>query len=658
MNTLSHGLRKAVSIPELKSFRHCTIKNLFIMTIIAMILLSHASAVIAATESSLLFTLSQTRNMSITVTYDKEKPVVTLISPSGEGYKEGAVAEDKMTVRHIEGAINFLIPNTAPGDWYIEYDKLSNSALEVNYAPYAQGISIESFGIVNISENTANVNFEVSYTDNPVYQYVIYAVTTDKDSRVTGQRELANGSAAAGSPSTAIVPLSSLSSYDNYHLMLEVYLDSSGIEVFDTAITGESFSYTNNMTPVKINDFYTEIDLSEESVLIDWKDYAIRYCDEYIVAVYTPDDLQEPMFSTVYEPDVTSTSLNIDTTAEFIRVELSYRINGITSEVLQKNIYLDNGIVITFSTQSQTNSSQAVIEYNIKSSINASVSVNGITDEVVLKGSGQFSVKLGEFLNDLQVSYSPEKNVSFTVKGNIYSDRIAPILRLYENKTTVTVTQPAYTLVGETEPGCVLTINKGIVELNEDGTFLHELALSNGNNEFTITSTDKAGNSSMQKINLRRGGASASTAASEDPSIFAGYLPLILTLIASIAIVICIFIFSHIYSKHAPDGRLIAALSILRNIFLIICPISLIVWAYFVYKNKSASKIINSAEYSQLIDKSVQDAYQAIVDFEKYNKLFILVCFVAGSIVAVTLLLTLLLYFLKKYKDKKDKEGI
>lgn len=51
------------------------------------------------------------------------------------------------------------------------------------------------------------------------------------------------------------------------------------------------------------------------------------------------------------------------------------------------------------------------------------------------------------------------------------------------------------------------------------GTFLHELALSNRNNEFTVTSTDKAGNSSMQKINIRKGSVSANAASNEDPSI-------------------------------------------------------------------------------------------------------------------------------------------
>lgn len=641
---------------------HCTIKRLLIMIISTLIILSHSAAVSAETESSLLFTLSETRNMSITVTYDKEKPAIAFISPSGEKYKEGALTGDKMTVKHIEGAINCLIPNAAPGDWYIEYDKLSNTSLDANYAPYAEAIRIESFGIENISENTANVNFEVSYADNPVYQYVIYAAITDKDSHITGKRELAAGSAAAGSLATVDVPLSSLSSYDNYHLMLEVYLDSSGIEVFDTAITNEGFSYTNNTTPVRIDDFYTEINLTEETVLIDWTDYAVSYCDEYIVAVYTPDDLLEPMFSAVYDPGITSTSLNINTTAEFIRIELSYRINGITSEISRKKIFFNNGIAISISTPEQTSSAQAVIEYDVKSAINASVSINGDTEEIVLNGSGQFSVSLGEFSNDLQVSYSPEKNVLFIVKNSIYSDRIAPILLLYENKTTITVTEPGYTLVGETEPGCVLTINQEIAALREDGTFLHELALSNGNNEFTVISTDKAGNSSMQKINIRKGSGSANAASNaasnEDPAIPKRYLPLILTFMASIIIVACIFIFSRIYNKQAPNGRFMAVLSILRNIFLILSPISLIVWAYFVYKRQAASKIINSADYLDLVDQSVQDAYQAIVEFERYNKLFIVACYIVGSFIAVILLLTLLLYLLKKYKDKKDKEGI
>lgn len=628
------------------------LKSLLIAMIVFMAILPHSVSVYAATQSSLLFTLSQTRNMSITVAYDSEIPDIAFISPSGEKYKEGRVTDDKMTVKHIEGAINYLIPNAAPGDWYIEYDKLTNSTLDVNYAPYAKSIQIESFTVTDIADDRANVSFKVSYADNSLYEYVIYAVTTDQNSRVTGQKELMKGSAAAGGAFETSVPLSSLSSYDNYRLMLEVYLDSSGIEVFDTAITGEAFSYSNSRATEKISDFYAEINLTEESVLIDWKDYS-RYCDEYIIAVYTSTDLNEPMFSTVYESWVTDSSLNIDTTAEFIRVELSYRINGITSEILRKDIYLDNGISISVSTQDMTSSSQAIIDYDIKNSINAIVSVNGKTDEVRLTGNGQFSVILGEFSNDLKISYSPEQNVSFIVESNIYSDQTAPILLLYENKTAITTNEPSYTLVGETEPACILKINDETIHVNEDGTFSHKLALSMGNNEFTVTSTDKAGNSSMQKINIRRGDGPVKAAANDNPSPLERYLPLILTFLATIAIVICIFVFSRIYSVRAPEGKVRAALSILRNIFVILCPFSLQLLAFFLYKRQSASRIINTAQYSELVGKSVQDAYQAIAEYEKYNKYFITSCFVLGAIVLITLLLTLLVYYLKRRKDKE-----
>ena len=638
---------------------HGTIKRLFLIIISSIIILSNSIAVIAATESTLLFTLSEARNMSITVIYDSEIPLIEFISPSGEKLKEGAVTEDKMKVIHAEGAINYLIPNAVRGDWYIEYDKLTNKELEVNYAPYADSISIESFKILstNTSENTADVEFEVSFTNNSVYQYIVYAVTTDKDSLASGQKELKKGSAIAGSLVTEQINLSSLSSYDSYRLMLEVYLDSSGIEVFDTAITSETFSYTNNNAPEKISDFFVEIDLSEESLLIDWTEYSVR-CDEYIAAVYTPNDLNEPMFSNTFEPGITSTSIIIDPSVEYLRVELSYRLRGVTSQLLRKDIRLDNGITVAFVTPSQTNSSQAVIEYNTDKNIKAVVTVNGATDDVQLSGSGQFSVTLSDFTNDVSISYSPESNVRFIVRRDIYSDRIAPILLLYENKTTITTTEPSYTLAGETEPGCVLTVNQQAVTLKEDGTFLHKLALSKGNNEFTITATDTAGNSSMQKINIRMGDSSAGTTTDIDKTFFMRYLPLIIAFILSIGIVACILLLSRSYAKQAPHGRPRAILTVVRNILVIISALGLEVLAYLLYKRQTASKAINTTEYAKLVEKSVQDAYQAILVFERYNTLFVTACYLFGAILLGAILLSLLLYVIKRSKENNSKEGV
>lgn len=630
-----------------KYIRKCL---LFFLIVSALVFVS-SFTVLAELKSDILFTISETKNMAITVSYSTEVPTISFIAPNGEKFYDGAPG-NKMSVEYTDGVIYYLIPKAMPGDWTIEYDKLSNPTIDVTYAPYAEAVEIESFIIEPIKNDTANISFDVSYIDNLEFEYIVSAAITDEDSTVTGQKELMRGSGTTNKTTSARVDLSSLSSYDNYRLMLEVYLNSGGIEVFDTMLAEESFSYDNNREPKGINDFYAEINLTEESLLIDWSSESVYNCQEYIVSVYSSADLDEPMFYSAYEPDTKSTEVLIDPSVEFIRVELYYRKNDILSNATVKEINFNTGTSISISTPEETNAAQAVINYESAGSMPVVVSVNGNTETINISGKGYFSVEIEEFTNEIQVSYSPEQNVCFVVQAEIYSDRTPPLLLLYENTSTITTTGSSYALTGETEPGCTLMINDQAFPVNEDGTFLHDLKLSAGDNMFTVIATDIAGNSAMQTINIRKSGSMPKGKSNLNMK---NFLPLIITFGLSMLLIICVLLFSKTYAKKVPEGKFKAVISAIRNVFAVITPIAFGISILMLFLRRSASEIINSAEYYNLVQESVREAYEAINTYERINNIFIISLIIFGTSLLITILLS---WAIKSFNKNKMKNSV
>jgi len=593
--------------------------------------------------SKVLFTLEQTRNMSIRISYETEVPIISFIGPDGAEYAEGVTPENIMTVEHVEGAIYYYIRNAAPGEWTIVYDKLSNKNIYVDCALYNEPIVIEEFTLEEVSGDEARISFMASYYQDDYYDYIVYAAVTDEYGFVSGQKELKHGTAMANKPVSDTVSLASLTSYDNYRLLLEVYIDSHGIESLDTRLADDTLSYSNRNTPKKIEDFYVEVDLTEESLLVDWGSWAVK-CDEYILAVFDPENQSEPSFMSNYTPDITRTELLIDIAAEYVRIELAYVKDGITSEICRKEIEFDTGVSFSIMTGEYTNSAQAVIQYSVPWSMEATFTVNNSSETVMLNGSGYFSVPIANFDNEITVSYSPEENVCFVIRKKIFADRIAPMLKLYENSSSIMVPDAKYTLAGETEPDCTLTVNGADVPLNPDGTFLYELTLSPGKNEFTIVSTDPAGNSAKQTIIINRA-KSVPGAGDDDIPFYRRYETLLVTFALSMAFIALVLLFAGIHGKQSEkvkDSRE-RLLLLLRNCALAFTIMAALIAVYMLIRSITDSQTVIAPPYYDLVLKSAQDAYDAIINYRTIRRWFVISSIAAGTGLLLTLITGIML---------------
>ncbi|OPZ89584.1 MAG: hypothetical protein BWY74_02660 [Firmicutes bacterium ADurb.Bin419] len=222
---------------------------------------------------------------------------------------------------------------------------------------------------------------------------------------------------------------------------------------------------------------------------------------------------------------------------------------------------------------------------------------------------------------------------------------------LYENTSTITTAGSKYTLTGETEPGCALKINDEIFTINDDGTFIHDLKLSGGDNIFTIVASDIAGNSTMQKINIRKAN---SLHTGNDSFTIGNLLPLIIAFALSIIIVICVLVFSRTYAKKVPEGRFKAVLSVIRNAFAITTLLAFAVSIFAFFMKRGAADILNSAEYYDLVQESVLKAHEAINTYESINRFFIIACIVFVTCLLITVLLS---WVLKSYKSSNKESA-
>jgi hypothetical protein len=436
--------------------------------------------------------------------------------------------------------------------------------------------------------------------------------------------------------------------------MLEVYLESGGIEVFDTVVSEEAFSFENRNTPAALSGVFIEADLTNQSIKLDWTDFQPYSCEKYLVAVFGAAQPDEPLFASSYDPGITVTEIPVRMDTDTLTVALSYEKNGLTSQVLRKDISLAAAARLTIETEEQTNAAQASVAYETTDRISAAVTVNGTTERLTLLGSGSFSVDLDEFYNELQVSWYPEETVCFVVKRSIYSDRTAPLLTLYENAAAITTDESSYVLAGETEPDCVLTVNGTAVVVSDDGTFLYRISLSQGDNSIAVSAKDAAGNATLQVIDIHKTSDTIFTAVGTGLSSLRKFLPLLVTFALSVLLIALIFIFSRQYGKNAPAGRIRAAAAICRNILAIgtLFLLSAAVLAFFMRANARAR--IDDPAFYNLAQASVADAYQAIKAYEQVDGLLQLSLILFGSCLVLSILLTLTL---RRGKQKRKKTG-
>ena len=477
------------------------IKRLSAIAVFIITMLSITLVVSAASETKDIFTLDSTYNMAVSILFDKEMPVVSFTAPDGTIFNDSSLRSDSG-----EDWVQYYIPKAMPGTWQITYDKLSNTRFDVHYSSYMNAISISEFTIGTVNQGYIPAKFLVQSEEAGAYQYQIYAVITDDNGAVVGEKLLTEGSANPGEIVERDISIRDLQNYSEYKLRLDVWQKEGVEESYDSSIAENSFSVSGGSSYESIEDFRTEVNLTEGVITIDWQEWA-DYGVDYIVAVFDESvSKTEPIyFREIAGGETHATALFDPASTDSLRVDLTSRRGPTLSETKSKTLKVDTGVKFSWTEDQLGNSQQEVVSYDTPQNIMAEVTVNEKTGKVNLSGTGEFSLELAENYNEIYIRYTlDDPNTIYLLYFEKVVDNIPPILRLPENKSAIRVDDAEYVLAGVTEPNAVVNVGGEEVSVNQDGTFVHKIGLKYGENIIPVTATDAAGNITAQDIIIIR----------------------------------------------------------------------------------------------------------------------------------------------------------
>jgi hypothetical protein len=146
--------------------------------------------------------------------------------------------------------------------------------------------------------------------------------------------------------------------------------------------------------------------------------------------------------------------------------------------------------------------------------------LSGVTEGgAILSVNGDFSLVPGEpgqpaeFALPLRLPEGPNTifisvtdgagNLNFSTR-HVVVDTLPPALSISAPADGHRTTRSTLFIIGETEPGVVLTINSRAVPVGQTGSFSLEVKLASGPNRFTARAVDEAGNSNETAVDVQR----------------------------------------------------------------------------------------------------------------------------------------------------------
>lgn len=626
------------------------IKQLLWSCLLAMLLIAGSFLTAQAQEvTKTLMDLAEPADMVVWLYYEGREPTAVLTAPDGTEYSE---ALGNVRTERGQTSIYFYLADAQAGHWTIRYDDAGSESVQITCSPYVESISISSFTAEAAEGNRVRARFQADFPSQVTYNYEIFAVLTDGSGNVTGKRSLERGTARSGEQTERLISLDSLSSYDGYQFQLEVWYKKYTLETGDSRVAQGSFSAEAGNQPQAMSGADVEIDFEKGLVYLDWEQYRVS-CDHYVAAVRnSANTSEEPDEYRTVESGEHQMTATLPENCRSITVELTYvQSNGRASQTYRREIPLDQA-ECTLQTPENTSSAQAVIHYRMPGRILAGLQVNGSAQAIELENEGDFSASLEEGRNEVVLACAMDGMTDFVYRFRIYSDRIAPVLKLYEDIDGITVDSGSFLLTGETENGCRLTINGAEQTVGADGTFQAELSLKSGENRIEIQATDPAGNQTRQSAVIFRGTPEAAAQAWSEggsgegtgglSSIAGGYGPLLLTawiaVMASLLAVIGLLI-----AGRKPGRGLETAAGTARNLCFFFALISGAACGWFWLQAERAAEAAGSQAFLKAAEVSISSAYEMLEQEERFRSWTA----IAAVLTAVFLVWSIMAWILK-----------
>lgn len=476
--------------------------NLSAIILLILTLLLGSVTVTVWAEEEYLTNLSESGDLRVIFDFDREKPDVTFISPDGARISEG---NSNLQSRSGDKWASYLITNAQAGEWRVDYNPKSNTEVTYDVIESIDNIAIQYFKINQINGNTANVSFKADIPKGGTFNYEISCANEILEEETAGA--IYSSSANCGEDVTVDVSMDRISTGSSYRLILYVTMDEETL--FDQMYT-DSFSYTNPNSPEALGQYKVYFDKKSELVTLDWQETENVNSNEFLLEVKNQDGKIVYVDSV---QDVLRENFTYQAGDKILTVSLMQKVGGLWSLPNTKTVNVDSKYSVSILTPEITH--DAIGQIECKTDTKAEVflemtldaqdeNAEKITQNYTINGNEKINFTLGETHTNISVSMLAPDGIYYVDSMDIYVDKSAPFINLYENYDQISVNSSKIKIVGETASGSVLKINGTEFPVNANGEFNAEISLKYGENKITISSTDKNGNSAERTVVVNR----------------------------------------------------------------------------------------------------------------------------------------------------------
>jgi|SRR5690625_2579654 len=205
------------------------------------------------------------------------------------------------------------------------------------------------------------------------------------------------------------------------------------------------------------------------------------------------------------------------------------------------------------------------------------------------------SFDLIEGSNDIYAEMESEDLVSYIIDASVYCDVNPPKIKLYDDLDGKTFYSNSVTLIGTMSGGNILRILGERVE-EENGDFFYEVDLSLGENVIDIEAEDNNGNISKRVLTLYKGPNIVSGA--DSTSGWTQFLPLLLSLLASIVFIALSLVFMKKKEKTIKEKSYNTLWLIPLNILLVVLEVGFVWQLIGLYRFNNSLAFLKLAEIS------------------------------------------------------------
>ena len=450
-------------------------KNLLTFILCFCCMLSVSQTAHAEVKEEVLFTLREPQDIVVTIAYGVNDVSFALVSPSGfEVTKE----TDTETITVFTGSTSTIVfmGQAEAGEWKIRYDKGSNESISVSADVQDTSFFITDFRMGTVSEGKVPVTFTVSANSSLSYNYRIM-LTTDKET--LNGREVASGRGRVDEIVEKEIVLDHVNSYDNYYLMLYVYYDLNGAEIFDYSYS-ESFALTNPNVPDAMENLDVTVNYDSGVMDIDWKNYLPGGASGVYLEGYIGE---ECVLSEEYPKENGYSAALSFRPGDVLRLEISYKNReGVISQLLSKEVDTAQRLILPES--GKVGSDIWTFSYDGMRNTEVTFEVNGKEKSLVLDGLGSKYLTLPESRNKMVISYMDEAGILHRYQRDANISKVQPTIALLRQVDGVTTAEDVIMITGTTN-GESLTVNGQVVEI-KDGEFAYPYALTGGENHIEL----------------------------------------------------------------------------------------------------------------------------------------------------------------------------